>query len=172
MPNTKTLLRWGKTVNELQMGLTLTLTVIRWSERCSSSANSGGFWRPVSLFPCPGDTGRGLRSWVRDVVTPDLAFNHIRVIYPTAPARHESFLHLHNEPCYWWWAALTGRKPTPAVCCCYSTLEHPKTDLLSCFGPGRTPPWEGLCLLSGLIATRSPGPAQNTSSQSMRCVVC
>ncbi|XP_036931523.1 lysophospholipase-like protein 1 [Acanthopagrus latus] len=34
-----------------------------------------------------GDTGQGLRAWVRDVIVPDLAFNHIRVIYPTAPAR-------------------------------------------------------------------------------------
>ncbi|XP_035529155.1 lysophospholipase-like protein 1 [Morone saxatilis] len=34
-----------------------------------------------------GDTGQGLRAWVRDVTVPDLAFNHIRVIYPTAPAR-------------------------------------------------------------------------------------
>uniref|UniRef100_A0A3Q3W9R6 palmitoyl-protein hydrolase n=1 Tax=Mola mola TaxID=94237 RepID=A0A3Q3W9R6_MOLML len=34
-----------------------------------------------------GDTGQGLRAWVRDVMTPDLAFGHIRVIYPTAPAR-------------------------------------------------------------------------------------
>ncbi|XP_053289380.1 lysophospholipase-like protein 1 isoform X2 [Pleuronectes platessa] len=34
-----------------------------------------------------GDTGRGLRAWVRDVMSPDLAFSHIKVIYPTAPAR-------------------------------------------------------------------------------------
>ncbi|XP_051263315.1 lysophospholipase-like protein 1 isoform X1 [Dicentrarchus labrax] len=33
------------------------------------------------------DTGQGLRAWVQDVAVPDLAFNHIRVIYPTAPAR-------------------------------------------------------------------------------------
>ncbi|XP_059921173.1 lysophospholipase-like protein 1 [Gadus macrocephalus] len=34
-----------------------------------------------------GDTGQGLRGWVRDVAVPDLAFGHIRVVYPTAPAR-------------------------------------------------------------------------------------
>ncbi|XP_076006610.1 lysophospholipase-like protein 1 [Genypterus blacodes] len=34
-----------------------------------------------------GDTGQGLRAWVRDVIVPELAFPHIRVIYPTAPAR-------------------------------------------------------------------------------------
>ncbi|KAM4632675.1 lysophospholipase-like protein 1 [Polymixia lowei] len=34
-----------------------------------------------------GDTGQGLRAWVRDVMVRDLAFTHIRVIYPTAPAR-------------------------------------------------------------------------------------
>nr|XP_043890084.1 lysophospholipase-like protein 1 [Solea senegalensis] len=34
-----------------------------------------------------GDTGQGLRAWVRDVLVPDLAFSHVRVIYPTAPVR-------------------------------------------------------------------------------------
>lgn len=34
-----------------------------------------------------GDTGQGLRAWVRDVSVPEFAFTHIRVIYPTAPAR-------------------------------------------------------------------------------------
>ncbi|MBN3306057.1 LYPL1 protein, partial [Amia calva] len=34
-----------------------------------------------------GDTGPGLREWVRDVLKQDLAFPHIRVIYPTAPLR-------------------------------------------------------------------------------------
>uniref|UniRef100_A0A8C6STC0 palmitoyl-protein hydrolase n=1 Tax=Neogobius melanostomus TaxID=47308 RepID=A0A8C6STC0_9GOBI len=33
-----------------------------------------------------GDTGQGLRAWVRDVV-PDLAFPHIKILYPTAPER-------------------------------------------------------------------------------------
>ncbi|KAF7645954.1 hypothetical protein LDENG_00195740, partial [Lucifuga dentata] len=34
-----------------------------------------------------GDTGQGLRAWVRDVTVPEFAFTHIRVIYPTATAR-------------------------------------------------------------------------------------
>ncbi|XP_053737103.1 lysophospholipase-like protein 1 [Synchiropus splendidus] len=34
-----------------------------------------------------GDTGQGLRSWVRDVMPNGLTFNHIKVIYPTAPSR-------------------------------------------------------------------------------------
>ncbi|XP_061529614.1 lysophospholipase-like protein 1 [Phycodurus eques] len=34
-----------------------------------------------------GDTGQGLRAWVQDVMMPGLTFDHIRVIYPTAPAR-------------------------------------------------------------------------------------
>nr|XP_046171162.1 lysophospholipase-like protein 1 isoform X1 [Oncorhynchus gorbuscha] len=34
-----------------------------------------------------GDTGRGVRAWVKEVSVPDLAFPHIRVVYPTAPAR-------------------------------------------------------------------------------------
>ncbi|KAI2655772.1 Lysophospholipase-like protein 1 [Labeo rohita] len=34
-----------------------------------------------------GDTGPGLRRWVYDVLGQNLAFENIRVIYPTAPAR-------------------------------------------------------------------------------------
>ncbi|KAK6463875.1 lysophospholipase-like protein 1 [Huso huso] len=34
-----------------------------------------------------GDSGQGIRTWVRDVLKQDLAFQHIRVIYPTAPLR-------------------------------------------------------------------------------------
>jgi len=34
-----------------------------------------------------GDTGPGLLSWVADVLGQNLAFENIRVIYPTAPSR-------------------------------------------------------------------------------------
>ncbi|XP_073484467.1 lysophospholipase-like protein 1 [Aquarana catesbeiana] len=34
-----------------------------------------------------GDSGQGLRSWIREVLKKDLAFKHIKVIFPTAPAR-------------------------------------------------------------------------------------
>ncbi|KAK6291121.1 hypothetical protein J4Q44_G00384730 [Coregonus suidteri] len=34
-----------------------------------------------------GDTGQGVRAWVKEVSVPDLDFPHIRVVYPTAPAR-------------------------------------------------------------------------------------
>ncbi|XP_007902709.1 lysophospholipase-like protein 1 isoform X3 [Callorhinchus milii] len=34
-----------------------------------------------------GDTGQGIRAWVKDVLSKDLIFPHIRVIYPTAPLR-------------------------------------------------------------------------------------
>ncbi|TRY53733.1 hypothetical protein DNTS_017019 [Danionella cerebrum] len=34
-----------------------------------------------------GDTGLGLRHWVSDILGQNLAFEHIRVIYPTAPPR-------------------------------------------------------------------------------------
>ncbi|KAM9488079.1 lysophospholipase-like protein 1 isoform 1-T1 [Clarias gariepinus] len=40
-----------------------------------------------------GDTGQGLRAWVRDVLAQDMAFEHIRVIYPTAPARPYTPMH-------------------------------------------------------------------------------
>ncbi|XP_062911817.1 lysophospholipase-like protein 1 [Mobula hypostoma] len=34
-----------------------------------------------------GDTGPGVRAWIKDVLKHDLIFPHIRVIYPTAPMR-------------------------------------------------------------------------------------
>ncbi|XP_041106567.1 lysophospholipase-like protein 1 [Polyodon spathula] len=34
-----------------------------------------------------GDSGQGIRTWICDVLKQDLAFQHIRVIYPTAPLR-------------------------------------------------------------------------------------
>ncbi|KAM5164574.1 lysophospholipase-like protein 1 [Mantella aurantiaca] len=34
-----------------------------------------------------GDSGQGVRSWIREVLKKDLAFKHIKVIFPTAPAR-------------------------------------------------------------------------------------
>ncbi|XP_006890637.1 PREDICTED: lysophospholipase-like protein 1 [Elephantulus edwardii] len=34
-----------------------------------------------------GDSGQGLRQWIKHVLTQDLAFPHIKIIYPTAPSR-------------------------------------------------------------------------------------
>ncbi|XP_063775194.1 lysophospholipase-like protein 1 isoform X2 [Pseudophryne corroboree] len=34
-----------------------------------------------------GDSGPGIRSWIKDILKKDLAFTHIKVIFPTAPAR-------------------------------------------------------------------------------------
>ncbi|XP_007521382.2 lysophospholipase-like protein 1 isoform X1 [Erinaceus europaeus] len=34
-----------------------------------------------------GDSGQGLRSWIKQVLNQDLAFQHIKIIYPTAPPR-------------------------------------------------------------------------------------
>ncbi|XP_055495699.1 lysophospholipase-like protein 1 [Leucoraja erinacea] len=34
-----------------------------------------------------GDTGQGVRAWIKSVLEQDLTFQHIRIIYPTAPAR-------------------------------------------------------------------------------------
>ncbi|XP_005998463.1 lysophospholipase-like protein 1 [Latimeria chalumnae] len=34
-----------------------------------------------------GDTGQGVRSWIRDILKKELVFQHIKVIYPTAPSR-------------------------------------------------------------------------------------
>ncbi|XP_024905593.1 lysophospholipase-like protein 1 isoform X1 [Pteropus alecto] len=34
-----------------------------------------------------GDSGKGLRRWIKEVLNHDFAFQHIKVIYPTAPRR-------------------------------------------------------------------------------------
>lgn len=34
-----------------------------------------------------GDSGLGLRTWIKQVLNQDLTFQHIKIIYPTAPSR-------------------------------------------------------------------------------------
>ncbi|XP_036984244.2 lysophospholipase-like protein 1 isoform X1 [Artibeus jamaicensis] len=34
-----------------------------------------------------GDSGQGLRRWIKQVLSQDLTFQHIKIIYPTAPPR-------------------------------------------------------------------------------------
>ncbi|XP_027790615.2 lysophospholipase-like protein 1 isoform X1 [Marmota flaviventris] len=34
-----------------------------------------------------GDSGQGLRMWIKQVLNQDLAFQHVKIIYPTAPSR-------------------------------------------------------------------------------------
>ncbi|CAH6789640.1 lysophospholipase-like protein 1 [Phodopus roborovskii] len=34
-----------------------------------------------------GDSGQGLRQWIKNVLSQDLTFQHIKIIYPTAPSR-------------------------------------------------------------------------------------
>ncbi|XP_075720715.1 lysophospholipase-like protein 1 isoform X2 [Rhinoderma darwinii] len=34
-----------------------------------------------------GDTGPGIKSWIREILKKDLAFSHMKVIFPTAAAR-------------------------------------------------------------------------------------
>ncbi|XP_050750143.1 lysophospholipase-like protein 1 isoform X3 [Gymnogyps californianus] len=36
-----------------------------------------------------GDTGQGARTWIKQILNQDMAFQHIKVIYPTAPARYK-----------------------------------------------------------------------------------
>ncbi|XP_017206834.3 lysophospholipase-like protein 1 isoform X1 [Danio rerio] len=47
-----------------------------------------------------GDTGPGLRSWVLDVLGQNLAFENIRVIYPTAPLR--PYTPMRGAPSHVW----------------------------------------------------------------------
>ncbi|XP_074753339.1 lysophospholipase-like protein 1 isoform X3 [Athene noctua] len=36
-----------------------------------------------------GDTGQGARTWIKQILSQDMVFQHIKVIYPTAPARYK-----------------------------------------------------------------------------------
>ncbi|KAK2910680.1 hypothetical protein Q8A73_008395 [Channa argus] len=62
------------------------MAAVRKLQLCAVSP-TGKHSASVIFLHGSGDTGQGLRAWVRDVLVPDLAFSHIRVIYPTAPAR-------------------------------------------------------------------------------------
>uniref|UniRef100_UPI003AB05A23 lysophospholipase-like protein 1 isoform X4 n=1 Tax=Centroberyx gerrardi TaxID=166262 RepID=UPI003AB05A23 len=64
------------------------MAAVRKLQRCAVSP-TGQHSASVIFLHGSGDTGQGLRAWVRDVMVPDLAFSHIRVIYPTAPARYK-----------------------------------------------------------------------------------
>ncbi|XP_046890315.1 lysophospholipase-like protein 1 [Hypomesus transpacificus] len=55
-------------------------------QKCAVSP-TGKHSASIMFLHGSGDTGLGLRAWVRDVSTPDFTFPHIKVIYPTAPAR-------------------------------------------------------------------------------------
>ncbi|XP_029308501.1 lysophospholipase-like protein 1 [Cottoperca gobio] len=62
------------------------MAAVRKLHKCAVSP-TGKHSASLIFLHGSGDTGRGLRAWVRDVTVPDLSFSHIRVIYPTAPAR-------------------------------------------------------------------------------------
>jgi hypothetical protein len=36
---------------------------------------------------CTGDTGEGIRAWLKLALGAEFSFPHIRIIYPTAPVR-------------------------------------------------------------------------------------
>lgn len=42
----------------------------------------------VLLLCVTGDTGQGIRTWIKQILNQDMVFQHIKVIYPTAPARY------------------------------------------------------------------------------------
>uniref|UniRef100_A0A8C3P4Z8 palmitoyl-protein hydrolase n=1 Tax=Chrysemys picta bellii TaxID=8478 RepID=A0A8C3P4Z8_CHRPI len=48
---------------------------------------AGSHRASVILLHGSGDTGPGVRAWIKQVLNQDLVFQHIKVIYPTAPAR-------------------------------------------------------------------------------------
>ncbi|XP_030640634.1 lysophospholipase-like protein 1 [Chanos chanos] len=68
------------------------MAAVQKLQRCAVS-QTGKHTASVIFLHGSGDTGQGLRAWVRDVLTQDLAFSHIRVVYPTAPARPYTPMH-------------------------------------------------------------------------------
>ncbi|KYO43578.1 lysophospholipase-like protein 1 [Alligator mississippiensis] len=57
------------------------------SLRRSVASPAGRHTASVIFLHGSGDTGQGVRAWMKQVLSQDLAFQHIKVIYPTAPAR-------------------------------------------------------------------------------------
>uniref|UniRef100_A0A8B9JR87 palmitoyl-protein hydrolase n=1 Tax=Astyanax mexicanus TaxID=7994 RepID=A0A8B9JR87_ASTMX len=68
------------------------MAAVQKLRRCAVS-QTGKHSASVIFLHGSGDTGQGLRAWVRDVMTQDMAFEHIRVIYPTAPSRPYTPMH-------------------------------------------------------------------------------
>ncbi|XP_020664125.3 lysophospholipase-like protein 1 isoform X1 [Pogona vitticeps] len=50
-------------------------------------APAGRHTASVIFLHGSGDTGQGVRDWIKQVLNQDLCFQHIKIIYPTAPAR-------------------------------------------------------------------------------------
>ncbi|XP_030051880.1 lysophospholipase-like protein 1 [Microcaecilia unicolor] len=55
-------------------------------QRCVT-APVGRHTASVIFLHGSGDTGQGLREWIKHILKQDLVFQHIKVVYPTAPAR-------------------------------------------------------------------------------------
>ncbi|XP_076827791.1 lysophospholipase-like protein 1 [Brachyhypopomus gauderio] len=68
------------------------MAALQTLKRCAVS-QTGKHTASVIFLHGSGDTGQGLRAWVHDVLAQDMAFEHIRVIYPTAPARPYTPMH-------------------------------------------------------------------------------
>ncbi|XP_058286345.1 lysophospholipase-like protein 1 isoform X2 [Hylobates moloch] len=54
--------------------------------RCIVSP-AGGHSASLIFLHGSGDSGQGLRMWIKQVLNQDLTFQHIKIIYPTAPPR-------------------------------------------------------------------------------------
>ncbi|KAI4896604.1 hypothetical protein NFI96_032171 [Prochilodus magdalenae] len=62
------------------------MAAVQRLQRCTVS-QTGKHTASVIFLHGSGDTGQAFRTWVRDFLEKDMAFEHIRVIYPTAPSR-------------------------------------------------------------------------------------
>ncbi|KAM4770862.1 lysophospholipase-like protein 1 [Rhinophrynus dorsalis] len=50
-------------------------------------APAGKHTASVIFLHGSGDTGQGIKLWIREILKQDLAFRHIKIVFPTAPAR-------------------------------------------------------------------------------------
>ncbi|XP_053568482.1 lysophospholipase-like protein 1 [Bombina bombina] len=50
-------------------------------------APAGKHTASVIFLHGSGDSGQGIKSWIKEILKQDLAFKHVKVIFPTAPAR-------------------------------------------------------------------------------------
>ncbi|XP_003814179.3 lysophospholipase-like protein 1 isoform X4 [Pan paniscus] len=55
-------------------------------QRCTVSP-AGRHSASLIFLHGSGDSGQGLRMWIKQVLNQDLTFQHIKIIYPTAPPR-------------------------------------------------------------------------------------
>lgn len=58
----------------------------------------------VIFFHGSGDTGQGVREWIKFLLGKDISFPHLRILFPTAPLR--PYTPMNGEPSHVWFDRL------------------------------------------------------------------